>query len=636
MATPTFITGFEHGVVSAQGGGIATAVSGVPTIEVGTAHSGNRCLKIVAVGAGAVNFRRNTSGSAVQIAVLRVYFRIPTGGTPSATASMAGWQITTAAVTVGMTITSAGQMRAVVGSGSAVTGPSVVLDTWHLVELRANITGTTWTLDWTVDGVEQTQAVWAGQSTTDALQYLRLGSASSTLNATICFDDVVMSETSADYPLGGGSTKLLSPIAANAANVGTNIIEEADGTDANSSSYQALNSVPMGDATNYIRQFANGNSNYLELSLENFTEPHSSILGAMALLAYTSATTTSNRGGAIVSKDNFSSYSVLWGEAAATADYSDGSTASAYWKSVIVAGANDNTTIDALAMRLGYSDDASPNPYWLDVGVEVAYVPSNDINLDLVTYSSTVPDVVVLENIVVTLDLVVFTSTIQPITVLENIPVPLDLVSYSSVVNNLTLLENDVVPLDLVSYSSTVQPLVILENVVVALDLVSYTSTVQPLTILENDVVPLDLVTYSSTFNELTILENVVVPLDLVTFSSTVRDVEVLEEGVISLDLVTFTSTIHNLTVLESEIVPLDLVTYSSVFHNVELVEVGGDLLLDLVSYSSVFPNAFLIAVGANVVVPVERILVVDFQDRVYSIARQNRRLSVDGQDRTF
>lgn len=656
MATPTFITGFESGVASAQGGGLATAMSGVPTIEVGSAKSGDRCLKLTSTGAGAVNFRRNTSGSSVQIAVARAYFRIPTGGMPSATASIIGWQITTAAVTVGVTITSAGSIRGIVGGGSSITGPDVVLDTWHMVELRANITGTTWTLDWAVDGVAQTQAVWTGQATNDALQYLRLGSASSTLNAVICFDDVIMSETSGDHPLGPGATKLLSPNSANADNVGVNVIEESNGTDASSSSYQALNSVPMGDATNYIRQAANGNTNYLEVAFPDLTEPHSSIIGAMALLAYTSETTTANRGGCIVSKDNFSSFSVVWGQQSATADYSDGSTSSVFWKSVIVAGAVDDTTVNALAMRLGYSDDASPDPYWIDVGIEVAYVPSNDIDLDLVTYSSTINAIDVLENIVESLDLVSYSSTINDITVTENIPESLDLVSYSIVVNDITVTENVVETLDLVSYSISFPDITILESVIETLDLVSYSSNFLDITETENIVESLDLVTYSNTFFDIDVLENVVEALDLVSYIIEVYDIELLEEGDIPLDLVEYISVFEDLSVLESELVLLDLVEYSSIVNDISVLEAedvlldlvlytssiygieleeAGDLSLDLVVYSSVIYD-LTIEEPDTAFVPVERTYAISERHSLIVVHEQIRIVSVDHQDRTI
>lgn len=634
MPTLTFLTGFEEGVISTQGGGLATAMSGVPTIESTDPHSGNYCMKLSPVGSGAVNFRKNTTAPSCQLAVARVYFRIPTGGLPSATGSMVGWQVTTAAVTIGMSITSTGSLRGVVGSGSSITGPTISDDNqWHYVDLRAIISSSTWTLDWSVDGVAQTQATWSGQATNDVLQYLRLGSASSTLSCVICFDDLVMSETSADFPIGPGATKLLIPDGVVTSNVGTNIIEEANGTDANSSSYQALNSVPMGDATNYIRQFANGTGNYLGVSLSDLTDPHSSILGALAVLAYSSGSTSSNRGGCIVSKDSFSSYTTIWGDPSTTADYSDGNTSSPYWKSAIVSGAIDDTTINALQIRMGYSDDASPNPYWIDVAVEVAYVPSNDIDLDLVSYPNTFNAITVLENEIVNLDLVSYPNTFNAITVLENELVNLDLVSYSRTINALSLLENEIVNLDLVSYSSTVNSLTLLEHEIVLLDLVSYSDSVNDLSLLENEILNLDFADYSITFSDISILEDEIIDLDLVSYSLSFEEIVILQEGEIDLDAVSYTHNFYDISVLEDETIDLDVVSFSSMFEDLDLLE-EGDILLDLVEYQYFVLNLTTISSNELLNTPNERRYFISKEVRVGLVKMEERQTLVPSEER--
>jgi hypothetical protein len=54
------------------------------------------------------------------------------------------------------------------------------------------------------------------------------------------------------------------------------------------------------------------------------------------------------------------------------ADYSDGSTGSPWYKSVMIAGVIDKATVENLKARMGYSDDANPDPYWINIMVEVA------------------------------------------------------------------------------------------------------------------------------------------------------------------------------------------------------------------------------------------------------------------------
>ena len=381
MTTPVWITGFEHGVMSGNGGGIFSAVSGVPVVTTAIKRSGSYALRVTPTGAGAINARRNLSAS-VQIAVIRAYIYIPSGGIPTATASVLGWQITTAAQTVGLTITSAGVARGSVGGGSAISGPTLNVDQWYKIDLRANITGTTWTLDWRIDDVAQTQATWSGQATTDSLQYLRMGSASTTVSLDVLLDDIVLSETSGDYPITAGSTELIKPTADGTHNAGTNVVENQAGSDIGAvNAWSLIDDIPMSTASEYIRQAANGSGNYAEVSFGNMVNSSSSIFGAMAVLAYSSETTSSNTGATIVSKDDFATQTNVHGSDSVPADMSDGSTSDVYYKSAIISGAVDTTTVNALKARVGFSTDATPDPYWINLAVEVAYVPSTSINV---------------------------------------------------------------------------------------------------------------------------------------------------------------------------------------------------------------------------------------------------------------
>lgn len=657
MPTPVWITGFEHGVVpTSSGSGLATNISGSPAIDSTIKNTGNYSLKIVATGGGtACNVRKNHIPTNIQTAVARAYIYIPTGGLPSANSTLVGWQIVTAATTVGFNVSTGGLARAQVGSGTAVVGPSITLDAWHRVDIKVIITGTTWTMDWSFDGVAQTQATLAGQATNDSLQGLRLGSSSTTATYTAYFDDVILSETGADYPIGPGGTELLVPDGAGTSNAGTNVMEEANGTDANSSSYQALNSVPMGNSTNYIKQSANGNSNYIGVTFGNIVSNHSSIIGAMALLAYTSATTTSNTGGCIVSKDAFSSFTTLWGQQSALADYSDGSTGSPFWKSAIIAGAVDDSTVNALEARLGYSDDTSPNPYWLDIGVEVAYVPSNSISLDLVTYSSNVPAVNVIENTVISLDTGIYSSSVPSINVTENTVILLDRVIYSNSIPAVTIIENVVIDLDLVTYSTSNPDIIIVGNVVIDLDLVTYSSdnldidvlenivttlesitfdsSINDLLFLEDERILLDLVDYTSYVQDLNVIEDTIVPLELVSYSSSVLDAVLMAEETISVESISYSIVVYDLVVLENEIILLEEVSYSSTVPDMVFLE-NEVILLDLISISVVVHNAFLVSDSSLVKVPLNRTYTIEEISSVISIERQNRNFAIERQER--
>lgn len=596
MTTPVYITGFEYGVnPTTNGNGLWNTVVGSPVVDNSIKRTGGYSLKIVGPGSSACNVRKVIGGSS-QIAVGSFHFYVPTGGIPSSSTILFGFITTNAGGMSGLRITSDGKVQAqLTGSGASVGTENLILDTWHRIDLRLNLTATTWILEWYLDGVQQTNAELSGQLTNDTIDALRFGSTSSSSAYTIYFDDVVISLTNADYPIGNVSVESLIPSADGTHNAGTNVMEDQAGNDIGAvTAYNKLNSVPT-DSSEYIKQVANGSGNYVEVLFGDIQANHSSIIGAMGLLVYTSQNTTSNNGACVISKDGFSTKTAIWGDTTSPLDYSDGSTSNPFWKSVLINGVVDTSTVNSLIARLGYSTDTSPNPYWLDILVEVAYVPSSGtvIDLDLVTYSIITNDVSILENIVESLDLAAYSLSYNDLGVFENVSEPLNLVTYSS-----SFLNVDV-----------------LENVVESLDLVSYSNSFNAISILENVIETLDIALYSLTINEVDVLENVIEILDLVSYSCLFNDVELLEEGIenLDLDLVTYTNTINALSILENAVEVLDLTAYVSSFNDILFVSQN---------------KPALVAIG--------RVYSIDRIDRIYYIDKSMRVLFVERQNRIF
>lgn len=584
MPTPVYLTNWSHRVAPTQnGGGIYSVVSG-SVMSIDTTTRPPQALKcITSASSGYVGYAQISGANVV---VGRVYVYFPTALPSSSMQFITG---NGTGIFANVRYNSATGNFEVGNSDLWTAGSAAAANTEYRIDFRINISGTTYTMDWQINGVEQTQ--WAlGSQTPSTWSNLRLGSQNSS-TGTVLFQHLILSVTSADYPIGPGGTECLLPESDGTHNAGTNVIEDNTGADIGvTPAYNKVNTLPPG-TTPYIRQAVNGTGNYAEIQFANMVASPGSILGAVATLGYTSETTTANRGACIVSKDDFASFTTVWGNPTVTADYSDGATNNVFWKSAVISGAVDLTTVNALEARLGYSDDANPDPYWMALCVEVAYTEStNDINLDLVTYSNSFPDLTILENEIVPLDLVSYPSTINDVVILENIPEPLDLVTYTSAINDITVTENIVESLDLVSYSSSVSDLTVLEHEIILLDLVTYSSSVPDLTVLENEIVPLDLVSYSSSIPDITLLENIDIPLDLVSYSSEAFDLSVLENEIIPLDLVSYSSEVFDLDVLENVVESLDLVTFFSEFFDLDVLE-AGDIQLDLVEYSSVFED---------------------------------------------
>jgi len=87
---------------------------------------------------------------------------------------------------------------------TTLSGMTAIAGAWHRLDIRVNVSGTTWTVDWQIDGVAQTQATSTGQvAQTIGGTGVYFGHPSGfSVAVTVFFDTYSVSQTSADYPLG--------------------------------------------------------------------------------------------------------------------------------------------------------------------------------------------------------------------------------------------------------------------------------------------------------------------------------------------------------------------------------------------------------------------------------------------------
>lgn len=250
------------------------------------------------------------------------------------------------------------------------------------------------------------------------------------------------------------------------------------------------------------------------------------------------------------------------------------------------------------------------------------------LNLDLVPYTIVVnsSNLVEEESSVISLDLVTYSSAINDITVLENVVISLDLLTYSTEINTITILENEVVLLDLVSYSYGVNDLSIVENEIISLELLSFTASINDLTVLEHETVPLDLVTYTNTLYDITLLESGAIGMDIVTFSTTINDISIIESEIVPLDSAQYTSVVNPLSIFENDIIALDMVAFSS---NINSVSMSNDDIssLDLILYSSNY---------LPIVLSSEEFLSTPPLERIYAIVKESRLIAIEIEDRIY
>jgi hypothetical protein len=366
-ATPAAVkvTGFEHGVVSAVGLGIFSAVAGTATTaDTLVARTGTYSLKVTDPVGTANNV--SLAFGAPAISVVRVYVRLASLPAANVTELLkldaaAGNDLILGYVAATQRLSMRFGATAVVPAASAA-----VAGTWYRIDMRLLANTNPRTATWQIDGVAQT-ALTDVASAASTLT-LRIGSTVVADTFTANYDDLLISATSADYPVGAGTVVGLRPDGMGT-NVNATSFREDDGTVIDATTSTRLDDSPMTILTDYVRQQTIGANDYIELTFADTGT--SCVVGVSALLAYHAAGTAANTG----------KTSIFSGATERILLNGDMSVTPLTYASVVVAPASapwTPTAVNGLKARIGYSSDVTPNPYWDGLLLEVAtgiYVP---------------------------------------------------------------------------------------------------------------------------------------------------------------------------------------------------------------------------------------------------------------------
>jgi len=359
--TPIWIEGFEHGVLSTSGAGIVNALTGAPTIDSTIKRTGGYSCRFYKTVAATCYFGKTIAASPTYL-VGRVYFYFTT--LPAANTLLLK-AITAAGGYPRIDFVQAsGRIAMSIGGVGQQLGPVLSTGQWYRIDFRMYCGGATRTIDWAIDGVDQTQVSTAVAAST--FVSLNIGSEVST-TFDFYVDDIVLSTTTGDYPIGAGGVVGLSPNAAGASNLDTNI-EDDGSVDVNDTTNPAnieLDDVPF-NGSDYIKQIGGASTLYGAVAFADTAE--TTIHGAQAFLAYTSAA---------ASPANSASAKIYDEDGVETAIFTgDMSESSAFYKSVICrtpTGGWDTAAVNALQGRVGYATDYAPVPYWQGLMIQVAY-----------------------------------------------------------------------------------------------------------------------------------------------------------------------------------------------------------------------------------------------------------------------
>ena len=354
----TKVTGFESGAVSQSGGGLFLTVSGTGvTADNVVTRTGGWSLEITDPTGSSHNARIAAAGN---VAVFRLYLRLASLPATNVNELLSGDLLNGNDLRLGYQ--ASGQRLTLRFGNAAVTvaSTSVSAGTWYRLDLRLTGNANPRTADWQIDGVAQTSIASAENGRT--VTALRLGSVSAADVYNVNFDDVLISTTSGDYPVGAGTVEALRPDG-----MGTSLtpgsFREEDGSAIDANTYSRLDDDPMTSTFQYVRQQTIGTTAYLGLTMDDTTA--ACIVGVSGVVAYRSATTTSNRG-----KTSFfdgATESIVY-----TGDMSE---TAVFYRSAIVAPAAGSWTpsgLNGLEARIGYSSDVTPNPYWDSLLLEFA------------------------------------------------------------------------------------------------------------------------------------------------------------------------------------------------------------------------------------------------------------------------
>jgi hypothetical protein len=354
-SSAVWLTGMEHGVVSAAGGGIFSGLAGNPTADSTIARSGTYSLRIADASANST-VRALRSFTASNVVVTR--FAVHPSSLPTVTSNLA--YIDSSTDLVFRYNPASQQFQLVLGTSTATSTTTVSPGTWYLIDLRYDLSASPNLGDWRVNGVPQAQVSRSAAAAT--ANGFGLGATANASIYTANYDDILVATQATAYPMADSRIVRLAPDSTGTS-AGTGNFRNNDGTVIDANSWLRLDEVPMTSTADYVRQQANSGTSFIEFGLQDTTV--TCIREVSAVLAYHAAGTSADNG----------KTSIFDGLTEALVFSGDMSQTTLQYKSTVVtpgAGVWSQAAVNGLVARVGYSTDSSPNPYWDSIMLEAA------------------------------------------------------------------------------------------------------------------------------------------------------------------------------------------------------------------------------------------------------------------------
>lgn len=344
--------------------------NGTCSTETSIVRLGTGSLKITAA-AGVSNIAATYTAGGTAL-VIRGYFRyesVPASVNLCTFLTAAGGPITVAL---------SGTSTVTLTAGTSVdSGIVPVAGVWYRLDVSMDIQANPWVTTWAINGKAQTPASNAVAASTHNSSGWRFGDTSSKTQ-TLYWDDMVVSDSLADYPIGDGfvvgywptsdgthtatSTHIVKGTTATP--VGTAI------TSATTDAYQWVDGPTIDDTADFWNQQTVAATEYAEV---NFTD---SIYGRPPHCITTLVSLSAAGTGALTQK------AVLYDGTTATDMYVLGTIGVSHptliysgkrWGAPPSGGAWTTTLFNALRARWGFSDDATPDAYVDNILIEADF-----------------------------------------------------------------------------------------------------------------------------------------------------------------------------------------------------------------------------------------------------------------------
>jgi len=274
---------------------------------------------------------------------------------------------------------------AIAGGVFGASGISVTTGVWYRIDVRINTSANPWLIDGAVDGISLAQLSTVQVADTPSTFSLTPIAGWGATTADLSFDDFILSQTSADYPIGSGYVNHFVPTSDGTHNVaGGNDFERGTGgvdiTNATIDSYLLVDDIPMDDTTpdanDFITCIAPPNStDYTE---NKFGPAPGISIPSSGPRAVDVVTATHQFGtgvgvSALKLNDNGTEDTVwsLSGAGETTIRYGR-----KHYAAMVGGGAWTAARFNNLRIRFGYSSDPNPDQYFDCAMIEAEFAPA--------------------------------------------------------------------------------------------------------------------------------------------------------------------------------------------------------------------------------------------------------------------